>query len=281
MSITHLSHPYQGIKAVITTQHAKEKLVAPALTRLGIELIHHNFDTDSLGTFSGEIPRTNPQRETALQKARIGMKATGLNYGVASEGSIGADPLVPFINSAIESIAWIDDAIGLEIVEFERGTEVVAVKTEVSSIGELDDFLERADFPRHALIVYPTSKNGPIYKGLRDLVALEDAISTVIKNGKAIIESDLRAHMSPSRSEVIERCAEKLAYRLAQLCSECGAPGFGTVGNVYGLKCDLCGELVRRAIRGEIQGCAKCDHREEKLNGKTDVSAAQCERCNP
>lgn len=281
MSISHVPHPYQGIKAVITTQHAKEKLVAPSLARLGIELMHYNFNTDSLGTFSGEIPRTSTQRETALQKARIGMKTTGLHYGVASEGSIGADPWVPFINSAIESIAWIDDVFGLEIVEFERGTEIIAVKTEVSSLGELDDFLERADFPRHGLIVYPSSKKGPIYKGIRDLVALEDAISTVTKNGKAIVESDLRAHMSPSRSEVIERCAEKLACRLAQLCSECGAPGFGTVGNVYGLKCELCGEVVKKAIRGEIHGCAKCDFREEKLNGKTEVSAAQCERCNP
>ena len=276
-----MSHPYRGVEAVITTQHAKEKLVAPALAPLGIDLVHHNFNTDSLGTFSGEIPRTQSQRETAFKKARIGMEATGLKYGIASEGSIGADPLVPLINSAIESIAWIDDVTGIEIIEFERGTEVIAVKTEISSINALGDFLERADFPNHALIAYPASKKGLIYKGLRELATLEDAISSITKTESAIIESDLRAHMSPSRSEVIQRCAEKLALRLTCLCSVCGAPGFGTIGNLYGLSCEQCGESVERVIRGELYGCAKCEFREEKLNGKSGVSAAQCERCNP
>jgi hypothetical protein len=276
-----MSHPYRGVEAVITTQHAKEKLIAPALAPLGIELVHHNFNTDSLGTFSGEIPRTHSQRETAFKKARIGMEVTGLKYGIASEGSIGADPLVPLINSAIESIAWIDDVTGIEIIEFERGTEVVAVKTEVSSIDDLGDFLERADFPNHALIAYPASKKGPNYKGLRELAALEDAISSITKVESAVIESDLRAHMSPSRSEVIQRCAEKLAVRLACLCSGCGTPGFGAIGSICGLSCEQCGEIVERAISGELHGCAKCEFREEKLNGKSGVSAAQCERCNP
>jgi len=276
-----MSHPYRGVEAVITTQHAKEKLIAPALAPLGIELVHHNFNTDSLGTFSGEIPRTHSQRETAFKKARIGMEVTGMKYGIASEGSIVADPLVPLINSAIESIAWIDDVTGIEIIEFERGTEVVAVKTEVSSIDDLGDFLERADFPNHALIAYPASKKGPNYKGLRELAALEDAISSITKVESAVIESDLRAHMSPSRSEVIQRCAEKLAVRLACLCSGCGTPGFGAIGSICGLSCEQCGEIVERAISGELRGCAKCEFREEKLNGKSGVSAAQCERCNP
>ena len=276
-----MSHPYRGIEAVITTQHSKEKLIAPALTALGIELIHHKFDTDTLGTFSGEIPRTLPQRDTALKKARIGMDATGIKYGLASEGSIGPDPIVPFINSAIESISWIDDVKGIEIVEYERGTEVVAVKVEVASFDALGDFLDRADFPNHALIAYSASKKGPIYKGLRDLVELEKAVGELTKTGSAIIESDLRAHMSPSRSEVIRRCAEKLAKRLQELCARCETPGFGVIANLYGLSCEECGEKVEQAVRGELKGCAKCEYKEEKLNGKESVSPAQCGSCNP
>ena len=214
-------------------------------------------------------------REITFSKERIIMVVTQSNYSFSSEGSIGADPLVPLINSAIESIAWIDDVTGIEIIEFERGTEVIAVKTEISSINALGDSLERADFPNHALIAYPASKKGLIYKGLRELAALEDAISSITKTESAIIESDLRAHMSPSRSEVIQRCAEKLALRLTCLCSVCGAPGFGTIGNLYGLSCEQCGESVERVIRGELYGCAKCEFREEKLNGKSGVSAAQ------
>ena len=276
-----MSNPYRGIEAVITTQHSKEKLIAPALIALGIELIHHKFDTDTLGTFSGEIPRTLPQRDTALKRTRIGMDATGIEYGLASEGSIGPDPIIPFINSAVESIAWIDDVNGIEIVEFERGTEVVAAKIEVSSLNVLGDFLDRADFPNHALIAYSAGKQGPIYKGLRDLAELENAVGALTKTGSAIIESDLRAHMSPSRSEVIRRCAEKLAKRLQKLCARCETPGFGVIANLYGLSCEECGEKVEQAVRGELKGCAKCEYKEEKLNGKESVSPAQCGSCNP
>ena len=276
-----MSHPYRGIEAVITTQHSKEKLIAPTFATLGIEIFHHKFDTDTLGTFSGEIPRTLPQRDTALRKARIGMDATGIKYGLASEGSIGPDPIVPFINSAIESIAWIDDVNKIEIIEYERGTEVVAVKIEVASLDALGDFLDRADFPNHALIAYSAGKRGPIYKGLRDLAELEKAVSELTKTGGAIIESDLRAHMSPSRSEVIRRCAEKLAMRLQELCAKCETPGFGVIANLYGLNCEECGEEVEQAVRGELKGCAKCEYKEEKLNRKESVSPAQCLRCNP
>ena len=276
-----MSHPYRGIEAVITTQHSKEKLIAPTFATLGIEIFHHKFDTDTLGTFSGEIPRTLPQRDTALRKARIGMDATGIKYGLASEGSIGPDPIVPFINSAIESIAWIDDVNKIEIIEYERGTEVVAVKIEVASLDALGDFLDRADFPNHALIAYSASKRGPIYKGLRDLAELEKAVIELTKTGGAIIESDLRAHMSPSRSEVIKRCAEKLAMRLQELCPKCETPGFGVIANLYVLNCEECGEEVEQAVRGELKGCAKCEYKEEKLNGKESVRPAQCLRCNP
>ncbi len=276
-----MSHPYRGIEAVITTQHSKEKLIAPAFITLGIEVVHHEFDTDTLGTFSGEIPRTLPQRDTALKKARIGMDATGIKYGLASEGSIGPDPIVPFINSAIESIAWIDDVNEIEIVEYERGTEVVAAKIEVASLDALGDFLNRADFPNHALIVYSASKKGPICKGLRDFFELERVVGELTRTGSAIIESDLRAHMSPSRSEVIRRCAEKLAKRLQELCARCETPGFGVIANLYGLNCEECGEKVEQAVRGELKGCAKCEYKEENLNGKESVSPAQCGSCNP
>lgn len=276
-----MSHPYQGTSAVITTQHEKEKLIAPYFASFGVEILHNHFNTDSLGTFSGEIPRLLSQRDTAIKKARIGMEATGIKYGIASEGSIGADPLLQFINSAIECIAWIDDENGIEIVEYERGTEVIAVKTEVSYLSALEDFLKRADFPNHALIAYSSGKSGAIYKGLRDMEALEKAVSEITKSGMAIVESDLRAHMSPSRREVIKRCAKKLSLRLQELCPECKTPGFGVVGNLYGLGCEQCCEEIERAVRGEVRGCAKCNHREEELNGKESASPAQCLRCNP
>ena len=46
-------------------------------------------DTDRLGTFTGEVERPGPPRETALMKARLGQGATGLPCALASEGAFG------------------------------------------------------------------------------------------------------------------------------------------------------------------------------------------------
>ena len=279
-----MAHPYRGITVALSTKHSKELLIAPVLAKLGIQTEHQEWDTDQLGTFSPETPRTLSQRDTAIRKARIGMSKSGCSYGIASEGSVGADPSLPFVNSTLEMIAWVDDVNEFELVEYERGLEVVATKKLFKEGDDLETFLNSTDFPNHALIVYPEGEKRPVYKGLRGREELEVALKDSLaksNSGSAIIESDLRAHMSPSRAKVIMRCAEKLVARLAELCPSCALPGFGKVGNLVGLNCEECGEVVPNAIRGEILGCVKCDYKIEKLNGNTKVSPANCLVCNP
>ena len=84
--------PYAGHRAVLTTMHGKEAAIAPAfLHRLALDLrIARHIDTDALSTFTGETPRSGNIVETALAKARLGMRATGETFGVASEGAYGA-----------------------------------------------------------------------------------------------------------------------------------------------------------------------------------------------
>lgn len=277
-----MSHPYQGIKAALATKHGKAIVLQPPFERLGIELATIELDTDKLGTFSGEIPRLSDQRTTALQKARLGMKATGLDLGLASEGSIGADHLVPFINSDIETLAWIDNQLDIEIVQSYRSFEIVAFREEIDKPLISAEMLSRADFPNHALIVW--ANGAQIHKGIRDLGELERAIDAAYADtseGKVIVESDLRAHMSPSRRENIRKCGELLVERLLRLCPDCSVPGFGEVEALFGLPCESCGELVATALSGNVFGCAKCDFREEKLFGTTYAPARICPSCNP
>jgi len=97
------NHPYCGAKAVIATKHNKGILVAPAFSKhLDLTVEEVMVDTDELGTFSGEIERVGSVREVVIKKAELGMAESGSPIGIASEGSIGADPLLPFINSDIE-----------------------------------------------------------------------------------------------------------------------------------------------------------------------------------
>lgn len=272
-------HPYSGITAAFATKHGKELQVAPELVHLGITLQIAPVDTDSLGTFTGEVERTGTPKEVVLRKARLGMEATGLEYGLASEGSIGPDPLIPFLSSDIECLAWVDDRLGIEIVEFYRGMDIKAARSVISEKKALVDFLQKADFPNHGLIV---RSGDVIHKGINDAAKLEVIINDLSCNGKeVVIENDLRAHFSPSRQKNITAVAKQLAQRLAQLCKGCEAPGWGVVGNIYGVECRECGGLAEKAVRGKIYSCAKCELKEEALNQREFVEPAECQYCNP
>ena len=64
----------------------------------------------------------------------------------------------------------------------------------------------------------------------------------------------MRAHMSPSRSAVIAKCAERLVDRLSKLCPSCQLPGIGEIGRLSELPCEGCGEDVVTALKGESYG---------------------------
>lgn len=267
-------HPYRHSAAAIATKHLKEQIIAPRFAQLEIALQVAPVDTDLLGTFTGEIERVGTPKEVALRKARLGMQATGLPYGIASEGSIGPDPMVPFLYSDIECLAWVDDLLGIEIVEFHRSMEIVAAHAVIDSGFDLEGFLKKADFPNHGLIV--KSKAG-ITKGITNPVDLEKALT----NDAISIESDLRSQFSPSRQKNIAVVAQQLVGRLAVLCKQCQNPGFGVVGNLYGLECVECKNCMEKAVRGKRLGCFKCDYREEIENEKMFVQPADCDYCNP
>ena len=282
MPIIVSTHPYYGVTAALATKHQKDQILSSAFSKLGITLLVPDIDTDLLGTFTGEIPREGTPKEVVLKKARMGLEASGLPYGVASEGSIGPDLVVPFITSDIECMAWVDTTRNLEIVEFHRSLDILAARTVVSSKDSLDEFLKSADFPHHSFIVRAENGSGEIYKGINSSERLEAALGELFKvSEKLVIESDLRAHHSPSRQRNIAAVAEKLVARLANLCKECQTPGWGEVGYLYGLECSACKNLEERAVSGKILGCGKCHYREEVMGEKKFVEPAECGVCNP
>lgn len=279
-------HPYLYKRIALTTKHDKLRLIKPAFDEyVGCELFEENLDTDQLGTFSGEIERVASPRETAIQKARLGMKETGLLLGIASEGSIGPDPVVPFIHSNIEHLVLVDDQNGIVISEIYRSFEITAATITASPDQDLTSFLEKADFPNHALIVRPnTQKKRSCIKGITDYERLMDAIETssqLSPNGIVVIESDLRAMHSPSRQRNIEEVAKLLAKRVSQICPNCQIPGWGRVGYEKGLNCSECELENPDAIRHEKLGCVKCEHEELGNVIAFALDPAQCQSCNP
>lgn len=265
------------------TKHDKVRLIAPHFHNLlQVQIEEINLDTDVLGTFSGEIERVGNSLETAIKKAKLGIQATGNPYAIASEGSITADPFVPFITADIETLLFIDEELDITVHETVISNEIIAATTTTLK-NNLDEFLKRADFPNHALIVKPNVGNGAI-KGIREIRELEKAITQArdqSADGEAIIESDLRAMCSPSRQENISKVALKLAQRLCNTCPDCQTPGWGLQSYTRGVECSECGEFAENALKQEVLGCVKCEYTKPGAVINVTIEPSRCMSCNP
>lgn len=286
-------HPYAGAAVALATKHHKQDAIAPALEAVpGLRVVvAQGLDTDALGTFTGEIPRQGTPSQTALSKARLGMRALGIARGVASEGSFGPHPELGFVPVGLELLAFIDDELGIELVEQRICEQTNFAHLETGGLDvRTDSFLERVGFPAHALIVRANRPQGddapgPLYKGVSDLAVLRRAIaqcSAASGDGQARLETDMRAHKNPTRMGEIALLAAALGRRLAQTCVACGAPGFGRVGVERGLRCCLC-ESPTELVACELDGCARCGHRERRprSDGLGCADPACCAHCNP
>jgi hypothetical protein len=281
---------YAGRRAVLATQHGKEAAIAPPLlATLGLQVLTApGIDTDTLGTFTGEIPRAGNMQEAAIAKARLGMAATGLPLGLASEGSYGPHPHIPFVPGGVELLVLVDDE--RQIVVSEQLIEDRPVYEHALSAGidELAHFIERIRFPDHAVIARaakPRADGTMIHKGLRSRAELAQAVrecAAVSLDGQTLVQTDMRAHMNPTRMAALGRLASAFARRLATTCPACELPGFGQVGVETGLPCAECGEATSMVLR-LIWGCVGCAHREgrERPDGLTHADAGRCPACNP
>lgn len=276
-----------GLRAALGTMHGKESAIAPPFARLGIEVIvPDGLDTDRFGTFTGEVQRAGTMGEAARAKAQAAIAAAGIAIGIASEGSYGPHPVVPFAAAGHELILWRDEACGLEIVETLADETPRYGHEEVASIEEADAFLTRIGFPKSGVIVAPADRpNGPVAKGLNERSELAEAIGAAARQsstGRALVQTDMRAHLNPRRMQTIARLADALALRLATPCPACDAPGFGRTRVEAGLPCGDCG-LPTGMIARDIFGCAACGHEQPRprADGLTAADPRYCAFCNP
>ncbi len=273
--------------AVLATKHDKLPLIAPALeSAVGLRVETIAVDTDSLGTFTGEVPRTAPPLESAIAKARLGMKASNQTLGLASEGSIGPDPMMPLVTTDREIVVLVDDENDIVIWESHASWDTIAVSTTVNPNEDIEPFLVKSQFPDHKLIVRPNcDASQPIYKGISTTQELTEAIvvcANASADGLARLETDLRAHACPSRRVVIAAAADRLANRIAARCLSCGAPGWGRVDLVIGIPCRECGTEVAQP-RAEIDACPNCHHKVSRplILPETQADPKECPYCNP
>ena len=277
---------FKGRKLVITTKHGKGSVLNPVLERLlGVKAFEYKgFDTDSLGTFSGELERKLPPLEAVKAKCLKGMDDTGIDLGIANEGSFGPHPSLYFMPCNEEFLCLIDRKNSLEILVRDISLETNYDSVDVISIDELSDFAERVGFPGHALILRK-SKGSPddIFKGIQSRKELEMVFSQ-LKNKYASVhvETDMRAMYNPSRLTFIGKLGEKLAKKALSQCPKCSTPGFSITGINRCLPCAYCGKPTQ-GILSHFLSCQKCGYKEEKFypENKNEEDPMYCDYCNP
>jgi hypothetical protein len=275
------------LRVAFGTMHGKATAVAPPFAKLGIDLVvPEDLDTDCFGTFTGEIPRAGTMIEAARAKARAASRLTGLPVGLASEGAYGPHPAIPFVPFGRELLLWHEPASGREIAEWLADEAPVYDQAIIEDVAATDLFLRNVRFPATALIVAPAGCHGhPVAKGVTDVESLASAVASacaISPDGRALVQTDMRAHLNPRRMDTIRRLAERLSALLAGDCPSCGEHGWGRLRSVAGLPCCWCGGPTPLA-RADILGCTACGHETEQIRADdpTEADPAQCPRCNP
>jgi hypothetical protein len=271
------------VRVAVSTKHGKLAQIQPAFAALNQwRLEVAPLDTDMFGSFSGEVERRMSPRETVIEKAKAGARLLGLDFGIASEGTIGAHPHLPFINSDYELLAFVCLSQNISVVESYLSADIVAHSQMVSRTTDFEELFRKLNMPHHAVnIVVETSDGRQVIKGIFDSREALQIIEQSLATAKVTIESDFRAMNSPSRQANITICAQRLAARVAASCPGCSCFGWGRVGYEYGLPCRSCGRQNLGVANSERLGCQGCNYTETKHLGVYEIEPARCEFCNP
>ena len=274
------AHPFFGRRAVIASKHGKERaLYAPLREELGLFPEVLLLETDRFGTFTGEVPRAGSQLDALRAKLREAADATPYDAViVASEGSFFPDPAFAHATLNRELVALYDPQREIEIVGSAVGPARHVGAFDVATADDLDAALARLGVPAHGIVVFDGARH---YKGVRDRAALLRLVADCRSRGANVrIESDLRAHMHPTRMEQITAAALDAAKRARSRCPHCSRPGYWRTDFIAGLPCSTCGEATSRT-RSEVWSCIGCSKREERASIIASADPADCTTCNP
>lgn len=277
---------YKNRRLLIAGIHRKEQVIAPVFER-GLQVscfTNPDYNTDLLGTFSGEIVRAGDPLEIVRRKCNEAMDVSGADLGIASEGSFGPHPTLWFAAADEELLIFIDRRYALEITARVVSTDTNFTAATVDTEEALLQLAAKARFPSHGLILR-AEKNGrqQLYKGITDTRALLDKFHQLRAHGGQVsVETDMRAHLNPSRMQVIGEAAEKLLAKVLSACPVCGIPGFDVTDVLPGLPCELCGQPSSMTLSHLLQ-CRHCKHLEERPfpQGNKTADPRWCPYCNP
>jgi len=277
---------FQNRKLLIATKHQKERVISPILeSEIGVTcFVDETFDTDILGTFTGEVERELDPISTVREKCLRAMKMNNCDLGIASEGSFGSHPSMFFVSADDELLIFIDTLNSIEVIARELSTSTNFDGKQIQTPKELFEFAEQIGFPTHGLILRKSKdENIDIHKGIIDIETLKKSFEDIYsKYNSVYVETDMRAMFNPTRMSVIEKATQKLVQKIKSTCPQCQMPGFGITDAKKGLKCSLCGSPTN-SILSYIHICQHCQFIKEEMfpHNKTTEDPTYCDYCNP
>lgn len=277
---------FYGRKLAIATMHGKEKVLAkPLESALGVHcIVPPGFDTDRFGTFSGEAERPGDAVHTLRLKCLAAMEALDCDLAVASEGSFGPHPILPFAAVGEERLLMTDSLHGLEIGVRSLSGLTNFQHAEISDWPALVAFAKRTGFPEHGLILSGIlGGERKVFKGLNQTEKLESAFRALRETADTVmVQTDMRALYNPTRMQAIAGLCDELLERIRSICPGCNRPGFGERHYNGGLACAWCGTPTERLLSIETR-CNLCGHVELQLHpdGVETADPGTCPHCNP
>ena len=272
-------------KIAIATMHSKEQVIAPLLKKyLNVHCSTPEINTDIFGTFSGETERLYSPIESARKKCEFALKTTGFDLAIASEGSFGKHPYIPFAAADNEIVLLLDKKNNLEIFGQILTTETNFRSSYIYSLEEAMIFAEKTRFPEHSLIIRTEPEEVKyLVKGINEMFQFKGLIQQMLKkNGSVWVETDMRAMHNPTRMNVIKQATLNLIDKLKSTCPSCFTPGFWMSKALPGLPCSHC-NMPTKSTSVHVYNCLKCDYSEKKKHphSKKAEDPAYCDFCNP
>ncbi len=282
-SNTLKANPFTGGQAAILTKHQKLPLVAPALANLGIQVqLYAEFDTDTLGTFAGEVPRQQSPLDCVKTKARLASELSGCRFGIGSEGSFGGGPMPGVVNWDEELLCWYDREHELYVVANAAGPMPLKALT-TANLEQLHAHVTTSPAQQGWI----GQHSGGLLKGLVGMPAILSALQQqdLLTSAQQLREPmlftpDLRAHYCPPRQQVIRQAAVQLAERLASCCPACQAPDFWVKQVKTGLPCADC-DFPTHRVQQYVKICGLCGHLATEPAAERLADPSSCPRCNP
>lgn len=269
---------------VIATMHGKEAVLGPLIeSELGLDWrLAEGLDTDRFGTFSGEVARAGAQAQAARAKAEAALaRHPDARYALASEGSFGPHPQVPFVAAGLELVLLVDRETGHAVSGWDLTPATNYRQATTRTLQDAEAFAAQVRFPSHALIIaHSEDPRAIIAKGVSDPADLRAHVAaSLAETGAAFLSTDMRAHLNPTRMTSIAAAGRRLVEAYRSRCPGCATPGFVVQTRQSGLPCGHCGGPTHQ-VRLAVRACEACGLSETTETPGT-ADPQWCDVCNP